>query len=215
MTYSSDPDTRRSMPTSSRDTRALPPHGPTDPRGIRTPTEIAKADALHTLCVVESVSADDPRSRTPLMVGLQSTCGLFQAKQIVDDVAPPAVIETTGGGTINQFLEDSAAGRRGLKDGPDVVLDVDRVLDKPDGNRSAVCRPSLLRGHPATQLGTPSLRSPRMAVEHLVDRPLTARAGTGAQPVGTHPRFSSPSVHAMTVAARQRRCFPIRIPLGR
>ncbi len=178
------------------------------------PSEATKLRVPHTSCIVGEVSADETRSRAPLVAISRPTWGLTQALQLFDHAAPPAVVEATGGSTVIQLTQHSAAGRWGLQDDADVVLDRDRGLDEPDGYRSVVCRPPLLRGCAATLRGAPALRSPGTARTRLVDRPSAARAGPSCQPVGTHPRSSSPRVQAMTVAARQRRCFPIRIPLG-
>ena len=159
------------------------------------------------------VLAGEIASTAPQVALLRPTCGLAEVLQVSQDAAPSRVIQVAAGGAVPQLSQHPAAGGWGVEDGPDVVLDRDHGVDVPDADSSAVRRASLLRRCPALRR-TPPLGSSGSMRPRLWDHPTAARARTDSAAISRHWCCSSPSVQVITVAARQRRCFPIRIPFG-
>lgn len=115
--------------------------------------------------------------------------------------APLDGLQLTRAIPLSQLAQDPAAGSWRLQDHRDTCI---------EGERSSGCVPTLVEGGPPASRRAPPPWPPparRYDDEELSTAPL-------ARALDDHGSRSRPSVHSMTVAARQRRCLPTRKPFG-
>ncbi len=189
-------------------------HHPSSPVSSPSYPPKAKADVTHTSCIVGRVPADETTSAAPAVAIRRPTLGLRQALEIGENAVPPTVHELATGGPLPQVSKYTPARCRGAEDRPDVVLVRNLRFDIPNADRAVLSRAALLRRRPPALRRAPAPRSPRPAWPLLRDGLTTARARAQSAADGNHGASFRPRVQVITVAARQRRCFPIRIPLG-
>jgi hypothetical protein len=128
--------------------------------------------------------------------------------------APTCVTQRPGVVPLVQISDDSPACRRRRQDRLHVIVERDLSLDVLRSDSSAR-RSAALLGCSSTALRrAPAPRSPGRSWLDIHDRLAATRARPLALDLGAHLWFSSSTVHAITVDARQRRCLPTRKPAG-
>lgn len=189
---------------------------PTRCTGRPPPTSNRHLPVTHTSCIVGGVPADETRSASPGGPIPGPAGGLPQALQLDEHTAPTVLPQLPAGSALAQLAQHSPARGRGVQHRLDMRLDRDLGLDVPDRDRTAVGCPPLLRRRSAALCRAPPPGPARRPGQRLMDDPPAPRTGSSLGRSRPHRPLScsSPSVQAITVADRQRRCLPTRKPCG-